>query len=421
MEKMSIKKLLILLLLIQFKLSGQELSKADKISIAETFEIQSSILNETRRIQIYQPQGLWGMDDELANLPVIYVLDGESQFNHTATTVDFLSIATNGNDFIPRSIVVGIPNTNRVRDLTPKEDMNFEMSGGGPQFLDFITDELIPYIDSTYNTSGHRTIIGHSLGGLMSFEALLRKRKFFDNYISIDPALGFANESFLEEVIDTLNQADLSTENFYFAAANNRPMFLSKDDMLQDTSRLLKSIDIPNHKFITAAESKNWRIKLTTKYYPKENHYSIPHKSTHDGLRELYKFYTFHEMTNYYHPKYKHQNDLVDRIKEHYKLISERMGSEIIPMQGYINSFAFGLDYYNRDDLTIDLLKYNIELHPDNPNMYNNLGYFYKKKGYAKEAIEMYTKSLELKPDNEILQTIKELKKMIEHNEETVH
>jgi len=409
---MKLNILLVLFLVCQINLHGQEISKKTEISLAQKINIKSSILGEERDILIYQPQGLWGMDEKMVNLPVIYVLDGESQFFHTMTTVDFLSIATNGNDFIPRSIVVGIPNTNRNRDLTPVKDAKFENSGSGSKFLDFITQELIPYIDSNYNTSNHRTIIGHSMGALISFKALLTKRNYFDNYIAIDPSFGLANESFLNEVLDTLNNADLSTENLYFSAANNRPDFITKEDIMFDTSEFLKSIDIPNHKFIEAYNPDKWRINLTTKYYSNENHYSVPHISTYDGLRELYKFYTFPEITNYYHPKYKHKSDLVNSMKQHYRTISHKMGYEVIPMQGYINSFAFGLSHFDRKDLAIDLLKYNIELHPEDPAVYNNLGYYYMTNENIKKAIEIYNQSLKLESDEWVLKTVERLQKM---------
>ena len=94
---------------------GQELEEPQTIAIGKIIELESKILGEKRRIYVYQPQGFWGMDENMNNLPVIYVLDGESQFTHTATAVDFLSAAPNGNDLIPRSIVVGIVNTNRMR------------------------------------------------------------------------------------------------------------------------------------------------------------------------------------------------------------------------------------------------------------------------------------------------------------------
>ena len=60
-----------------------------------------------------------GMDDSLDMYPVTYVLDGESQFLNTYSAIDYLSSSALGNDNMPRTIVVGIPNKNRNRDLTP--------------------------------------------------------------------------------------------------------------------------------------------------------------------------------------------------------------------------------------------------------------------------------------------------------------
>lgn len=380
------------------------------LPLGEQIEITSTMLGETRPIYIYVPQGLWGMDEDMTNLPVIYVLDAESQFDHTATTVDFLSIATNGNDFIPRSIVVGIPNTaDRTKDLTPVEDTRFETSGGGGNFLEFIAQELIPFIDAHYSTSAHRTIIGHSFGGLIAFEALLRKRELFDNYIAVDPGFGIAGGAYLSEVIDTLSHCDLRAENIFCGIANNRPMFLTQDQMMADTSEFIKSFGQPNQRLVDAHQISDWLVNLTIEYYDDENHYSIPHRSTYDGLRALYDFYTFPEMTGYYHPAYKDRTDLVERLKDHYQKASARLGYEVVPMQGYLNSFAYGLSHFDREDLAIDLLEYNIELHPDNPVVYNNLGYFYMTHGYRSQALGVYRKSIELKMDEEILQTIQNL------------
>lgn len=409
---MRTKTILIALLFLHFNSNCQESPESNKISIGETIELHSSILGETREIYIYQPEGLWDMDEDMTNLPVIFVLDAESQFTHTATTVDFLSNATNGNDFIPRSLVVGIAtNNHRIRDLTPTNDSNFPGSGGGQQFLEFITKELIPYIDNNYDTSNHRTIIGHSMGGLLCFETLKRHRTFFDNYLIIDPASGFANNAIIDELIDTLNHSDLSLENVFLASANNRPMFLSRADLMSDTSRLAKEIDIPNQQFISMQKKSNWRINLKSKIYENENHYSLPHISTMEGLKELFGFYTFPQMTNYYHPAYQDSTLLVEQIKEHYEQVSEQMGYEVKPMQGYLNSFAFGLNHYGREDLAVDLLKYNIELNPKDPIMYNNLGYLYMSNHDNQSAIEIFTESLQLESDDIILQTLKQLKR----------
>jgi len=413
------KHISIFLLLLSIQILAQNTNQTTDISIGHSIEIESKVLGETRQIFVHQPKGFWGMDEAMTNLPLILVLDGETQFLHTVSTVDFLSSAPLGNDLIPRSLVVGIPNTNRNRDLSPikgviaNDSTTLEITGDGKKFLNFITEELIPYIEANYATSEHRTIIGHSLGGLIALEALLRKRDYFNNYIAIDPGLGFADEIYMKEVLDTLNHADLSTENLYFAAANTRPTFMTDEEVLTDDSDIMKLTDIPNKKFMRAIEKNQWSINLTSKYYSEENHFSIPLQATHDALSNFYKYYSFPEIINYYHPRYKNKSDLVEKVREHYQMISSKMGYHVIPMVGYINSFAFGIAPSGREDLSIALFEYNIELHPDNPVVYNNLGYFYMSREKKQEALEVFQKSVKIKPDPYIQGLVGELEEEI--------
>lgn len=398
-------------------LFGQKVTSENHLSVGEVIEFESEILGETRQIYLYQPQGFWGMDEKMKNLPVIYVLDGESQFLNTVSTVDFLSSAPLGNDLMPRSIVVGIPNTNRNRDLSPikgviaNDSTTLEITGGGKKFLNFITQELIPYVDSQYETSEHRTIIGHSLGGLLAFEALLRKPTFFDNYLVIDPGFGFADEAYLDEVVDSLQNSNYSNEHVFFTTAETRPTFLMEQDLMSDTSDIVKLLDLPNRKFLGKYKTSKWRINLSIKHYPNESHFSVPVKATFDGLKKLYDYYSFPEIIDYYHPKYKEKSGLLQELIEHYKMISAKMGYEIMPMEGYLNSFAYGLVASGRADLGISLFEYNITLRPDNPIVYNNLGYYYMSTGKTRKAIEVYKKSLKIKSDEWVIETIKELEK----------
>ena len=70
------------------------------------------------------------------------------------------------NGIVPRMVVVGIPNTDRTRDLTPTHvDVMFgdsafaRTSGGGAKFMDFVEKELIPYVESKYPVTGYRTFV----------------------------------------------------------------------------------------------------------------------------------------------------------------------------------------------------------------------------------------------------------------------
>ena len=404
----------IVIVLLPICLWGQAID-SQEYTIAEKHSIYSEILDENREIFIHVPKGFWGMDENTGNYPIAIVLDGESQFLHTVAAYDFLSSSPLGNDLVPRTIVVGIPNTNRNRDLTPtkgiigKDTNSIAVTGGGQNFLKFITTELIPYLDKHFSISSHRTIIGHSLGGLIVFEALLNHSAYFDNYLAIDPGLGYDNESYLNVVLDSLRKCDLKEENLFIAKANTLPTFLDIKDVENDTSAVAE-ITRTNKKVQSISAKENWKINFLFRDFPDENHFSVPYPATYYGLKFFYQYYPFKEMMDYYHPSYKEKTDLVKRIKQHYQSISMKMGYEIKPMQSYINSWAYGFSHFKRDDLAIDLFDYNIELYPQNPAAYNAKAYFLLNNNKPEDAIKLFEKSLQIKKDESILEILEGLK-----------
>ena len=140
------------------------------------------------------------------NYLVVYLLDGDAHFSSVVGMIQQLS-SVNGNTLVPKMIVVGIPNTNRTRDLTPTKaqlDPPFMDStmvantGGGEKFISFIEKELIPKIDSEYPTEPYRAFIGHSFGGLTVMHTLVHKPEMFNAYVAIDPSMSWDNQKLLQ-------------------------------------------------------------------------------------------------------------------------------------------------------------------------------------------------------------------------------
>ncbi|MGQ0761708.1 MAG: alpha/beta hydrolase-fold protein, partial [Acidobacteriota bacterium] len=75
-------------------------------------EINSTVLGEKRNILVRTPAGY---ETNKQSYPVLYLTDGDAHISHTSATVEFL--ARNGR--MSEMIVVGIPNTDRARDLSP--------------------------------------------------------------------------------------------------------------------------------------------------------------------------------------------------------------------------------------------------------------------------------------------------------------
>ncbi|RLD82988.1 MAG: hypothetical protein DRJ10_04420, partial [Bacteroidetes bacterium] len=138
----SLTKLLSILLIISpTTLFGQE------INIGFQDSIESTILNETRKIIIKLPQDYYQSDKYY---PVIYRLDGDRDlFIETVGVINRLAYTE---ELIPDMIVVMIENTNRIRDMMPTNTSFFKSEPGAENFKNFIEHELIPHINSTYRT-----------------------------------------------------------------------------------------------------------------------------------------------------------------------------------------------------------------------------------------------------------------------------
>ncbi len=168
--------------------------------IGERLEYHSIILDEDRILNIYLPNG-YSVDDD-KKYPVIYLLDGsrDEDFIHIAGLVQFGSFSWI--NMVEESIVVGIENVDRKRDFcyptTVEQDkIDFPTTGGSAGFIQFIEEELQPYIDKAYKTKDEKTIIGQSLGGLLATEILAKKPDLFDKYIIVSPSLWWDNQSLL--------------------------------------------------------------------------------------------------------------------------------------------------------------------------------------------------------------------------------
>jgi len=105
---------------------------------------------------------------------------------------------------IPEMVMVGItysgekPNYTllRTKDYTPTKDKSLERdSGGGPVFLKFIKESVIPKVETKYRIdSNQRAIAGWSFGGLFALYAMYSEPELFKRCIAVSPAIPWNNE-----------------------------------------------------------------------------------------------------------------------------------------------------------------------------------------------------------------------------------
>ncbi len=176
------------------------------LSFGTVAKIPSKVLGEERRINVLLPPGYEG---GAARYPVFYLLDGSAHedYFHSASLIDYM--ATYG--VMPATIVVGISNVDRKRDFTvPSADEEDRKAvpnaGGADKFVAFVEQELIPWVEKSYRTSGPRTLYGQSLAGLMATKILLEKPALFDDYILVSPSLWWNREALLKAAPELLKR-----------------------------------------------------------------------------------------------------------------------------------------------------------------------------------------------------------------------
>ena len=193
----------ILLSLSAHVVCGQNIARVEKI------ELQSKALDQQRDILVYTPVDYDWRKKEYFN--VIYVFDSQNRefFDYTSSIISFLT--DNSKSFI----VVGITSPYnealdyaRNNDLLPvletqsSKDRYGEYSGNANQFYKYISNEVIPYVESKYRTLQNRVAIGHSLSASFILDAFTKKPDLFNTYIAISPNLAYDNDKLANKLIN---------------------------------------------------------------------------------------------------------------------------------------------------------------------------------------------------------------------------
>ena len=160
----------------------------------ERFGIRSTVLGEDREVLVHLPEGARSGE----RFDVVYLLDGTALLPLAAGLAEY-RVAMR---IPPKVILVGITNRSsegRGRDFTPVVDGArrnwFPEQGKADQFLRFLESEVIPAVEARYPVTRHRTIVGHSLGGLFVLHALATRPELFERYIGVSPAVPWGREA----------------------------------------------------------------------------------------------------------------------------------------------------------------------------------------------------------------------------------
>lgn len=382
------------------------MAQSTAIVIGKIDTIYSKILDEQRPVWIYNPANETINVGSQKEYPVIYLLDGDWHFVSVVGMLQQLSFI-NGNTICPEMIVVGIPVKDRYRDFTPTCDSMFSRSSGGyDKFISFVKNELMPYMSSNYPVASFKLFIGHSLGGLTVMNTLINDPGLFNAYIAIDPSMWWDNQKILKSTQDKLSTTSYENVSLFLAMANtmNKGMDTTRVKLDQTRGTLPIRSLLTLEKTLNATTGHN--LNYLVKYYPNENHGSVPLMATYDAFRFVFDFYGLGLTKVDYADT---TMLLAERIENHYKNISDKMGYKINPSESLINTLGYNALYLKNNPLAAYFFQLNIINYPESYNVYDSMGDYYLATGDKIKSIDMFRKSLSIKEIPAIREKLEQL------------
>jgi predicted alpha/beta superfamily hydrolase len=193
-------------------------------------------LNRTRRIWIYLPEAY---ERTKKQYPVLYMQDGQNLFDDYTTGFGEWGVDECLDSLIAAGrqacIVVGIDNgPKRLNEYNPFAFRDFG-EGEGDTYINFISQTLKPFIDKKYRTSPSKenTIIaGSSMGGLISYYAMIKQPQVFGKAGIFSPAFWTAPD--IKQVTDSL-ASKINGKLFFYIGAQEGDSFVKDMEQIEES------------------------------------------------------------------------------------------------------------------------------------------------------------------------------------------
>lgn len=243
------------------------------VSIGDGYRLTSAVMGQDREINVWLPPSY---AQGQRRYPVVYLLDGglvAQDFHHISGLAQLGAIS----GMMDEVIVVGVASGDRRNELTPPASdpeilAQIPTHGGSARFRRFLTEEVQPFIDGRYRTSGETTVIGESLAGLFIVETFLVQPTLFDRYVAISPSLWWDRQKLSKDAAALLAAHPQGDRTLLLTIADEGGQMQAGMDRLVRTLRS------------SAPRGLVWD------YQPRhhEQHSTIYHGAAMDFLRRLY-------------------------------------------------------------------------------------------------------------------------------------
>jgi predicted alpha/beta superfamily hydrolase len=314
---------------------------------------------------------------------VLFLLDGDVHFQHTAASVRFLSSYVT--QVMPELIVVAVVNRDRQRDFTPAtgsadEAVQFPTHGGAPRFLRFLRDELIPWVNDRYRTNEYRVLAGHSLSGLFVIHALAAEPDVFNAYIAISPSLWWNNQGVIRELEDLL-ESRTELRSALFMATGDEPL-------IEDARALVKLIQ----------QHAPARFRWALEFQETQSHNSVAPPGLYGGLGMVFDGWN---VTDAVFGMF--EDSSVEDIELFYEASGESFGIERTLPEIMVHNFQAYLIEHERLEEAGELMMYEPSSYGLVPVIVDQLVNAYLDQGEEARAIDVLRQLLLTRPFDPIV------------------
>jgi predicted alpha/beta superfamily hydrolase len=302
-------------------------------------QLFSKHLDAVRQIWVSEP-----LHHEQVDHPyhVLYLLDGDV-YQNQKLAIALRDHLFEAGGYIYPLLIVGVEQVERGSELKP-----FSETGG--TFLSFLTEEVIPYIDQRYQTTPHRFIGGHSLGGHFALYAWM-KRSEFHSCLAFSPA-----------IYNTQNR--ISKELDQFLAATDRSGYLYLNHGTEGTSeqKILEHIDE-----LTAVLQRNPKqeaIRVDYRRYDRIGHNFTLDLGLVEGLLLHYQHWSVPSPT--FDHLWEGTIDPVVTLRQFHQDLSAWVGFPTSPKSDLLGNLSNAYRQMGKMDLAWQLNDWALEIDPNN-------------------------------------------------------
>lgn len=332
-------------------------------------KLESAKLGESRELKIQLPRNYDPEGDVI--YPLIVVLDGDYLFEPVIGNTDYHSYWGE----MPKSIVVGVNQSEtRNNDLSYSAETYFP-SDEGSKFFEFVSMEVIPFMNERYLTSEFRIIVGHDMSANFLNYYLFKEKPLFRGYIALSPDLSPEMSTRLIERLTT-TQEDV----FYYLATGTDDV-----DRLNET---IKELDNG------LKETANSKLRYRFDNFEDADHYSLVGLGIPKAINEIFGLYRPINKEEYRDKILTFEGSPFDYLIKKYEDIELFYGFEKKVVENDIRAIAAAARKKNDVDAMKELSKLARKEYSESMISAYYMGQYYEMDGNTKKALQNYQSGL---------------------------